>query len=105
MGYKLNVSNRIRLPDIFPPEGSLELLSAVKSIIAKTTFNKKEQDILGMMQAENGSITWDKEVEKELEFDFDEKEIEIIVVFLKGLRFSGKLDFATSELYNIFVRQ
>lgn len=73
---ELNIKDRIYLPNILPKQGKYTEMLLVESIIIKTKIMSAEVSELGIVDNQDGSVSWQKD--KVVDIAFTKEEIQIL---------------------------
>ena len=96
---KLNVKNRLLLPELLPKKDSMVTMLVVKGILDKINFTTSEQKKFGFSN-DNGRIVWKNDISKD--FSFTDTELKVIKDAIKGLDDKKEVSLDMLDLVGLF---
>jgi len=106
MKTKLEVGDRLAIPNVLPKEGSALTLIIVKHIMKKIEITSEEVTKWGIQAVEKTpgviSYIWEPEKVETVEFEFTDAETDLIRKELNKLDQQNKLNFGTLMIFEKF---
>jgi len=78
MKIKLNIKDRLIMPDLLPSQSSMVEQITVRAILKKIELTSDEVDKWGIRDISGGRIEWDATKVKEIEYEFNKAEIQLL---------------------------